>query len=110
MILLALISLNLPQPWPDLSNTVVFLYFKSAPFGKYVTGNASRARAELGLVLNTCLDMNKTNKVKENYSQHKNGNEKQQQQHQQREEYRRNTGPPVLRVRVSFNLFSLSFT
>ena len=25
--------------------------------GKYVTGNASRARAELGLVLNTCLDI-----------------------------------------------------
>ena len=57
MILLALISLNLPQPWPDLSNTVVCLYFNSVPVGKYVTGNASRARAELGLVLNTCLDI-----------------------------------------------------
>ena len=29
--------------------------------GKYVTGNASRARAELGLVLNTCLDIKVTN-------------------------------------------------
>ena len=26
--------------------------------GKFVTGNASRARAELDLVLNTCLDIN----------------------------------------------------
>ena len=26
--------------------------------GKYVTGNASRARPELGFVLNTCLDIN----------------------------------------------------
>ena len=34
MILLALISLNLPQPWPDLSNTVVCLYFKSVPYRK----------------------------------------------------------------------------
>ena len=58
MILLALISLNLPQPWPDLSNRVVCLYFNSVPYRKVVTGNASRARAELGLVLNTCLDIN----------------------------------------------------
>ena len=54
-----MISLNLPQPWPDLSNTVVCLYFRSVfLIGKHVTGNASRARAELGLVLNTCLDIN----------------------------------------------------
>ena len=58
MILLALISLNLPQPWPDLSNTVVCLYILILfLIGKYVTGNANRARAELGLVLNTCLDI-----------------------------------------------------
>ena len=57
MILLALTSLNLPQPWPDLSNTVVCLYFNSVLIGKYVTGNASRARAEFGLVWNTRLDI-----------------------------------------------------
>ena len=56
MILLALISLNLPQPWPDLSNTVVCLYYKSVPYSEsIVTGNASRASAVLGLVFNTCL-------------------------------------------------------
>ena len=48
VILLALILLNLPQPWPGLSKTVVCLYVNSVPYiGKYVTGNASRARAEL---------------------------------------------------------------
>ena len=34
MSLLALISLNLPQPWPDLSHTVVCLYFNSVPYRK----------------------------------------------------------------------------
>ena len=65
MILLALISLNLPQPWPDLSNTVICLYFNSVSYGKVsnATGNASRARAELGLVLKTCLDINNINRT-----------------------------------------------
>ena len=57
MILLGLISLNLPQPRPDLCNTVVCLYLILFLIGKYVTGNASRARAELGLVFKPCLDI-----------------------------------------------------
>ena len=62
MILLALISLNLPQPWPDFP-TQLFVYILILfLIGKYVTGNASRARAELGLVLNTCLDIKLSNK------------------------------------------------
>ena len=62
MILLALISLNLPQPWPDLSNTVVCLYFNSVPYRKVRNRKCSRARAELGLVLNTCVDIKLSNK------------------------------------------------
>ena len=59
MLLLALISFNLPQPWPRYP-TQLFVYILILfVIGKYVTGNASGARAELGLVLNTCLDINK---------------------------------------------------
>ena len=53
-ILLALSSLNLPQPWPQLYVYILIVFL----IGKYVTRNASRARAELGPVLNSCLDIN----------------------------------------------------
>ena len=58
MILLALISLNLHnrgQIYPTQLFVYIFVLFL---IGKYVTENASRARAELGLVLNTCHDIN----------------------------------------------------
>ena len=39
--------------------TQLFVYILNLfLIGKYVTGNESRTRAELGLVLNTCLDIN----------------------------------------------------
>ena len=42
-----------------IQHSCLFIYFNSVPYpvtGKYVTGNANRGRAELGLVLKTCLD------------------------------------------------------
>ena len=40
--------------------TQLFVYILNLVLiGKYVAGNASRARAVLGLVLNACLDVNK---------------------------------------------------
>ena len=56
---IALISLtchNRGQVYPTQLFVYILILFL---IGKYVTGNASRARAELGLVLNTCLDINK---------------------------------------------------
>ena len=61
MILLALISLNLPQRgqiYPTQLFVYILLLFL---IGEYVTGNASRVRAEVALVLNTCLDIKNFN-------------------------------------------------
>ena len=48
VILLALILLNLPQPWPDLSNTVVCLYFNSVPYRKVRNRECKQSSRRVG--------------------------------------------------------------